>query len=304
MGIQGGFSSKTDSVSLEEKILSLKKEIEELENSKKNIKSEILSSLATARRELEDSFYSKEQSLVKEHADKMADLEIKKSDLEKNISISERKQGEIDAQLKRVDELVASLAAKENEQNTAIEEYNEAREKMQSGIAKYDAMFKELVEKSKAFDKKQEEAEEIIRNQQRVLSDKTRELEAEIAETQEVRKRANEEIDTAKSMQSSADQKLKEAHEVSRKLVQEGEAMQSLKDQFNAKLIEASTSNKKLGILIEENTKEKESLSKWRDELNEKATTVAEEQKLLTLRMRELDDKIKTLNTLRAKEGK
>lgn len=289
-----------DLMALIEQIQSLEKQVADLEKRKNNLSVEIDSITAEVRKELETEYAKKTKDLEITYSSRLARLEQEKVEIQKDKAFVVEQDAENIMRAKELQE-VSEL------QQQIIRDNIEETLKLETQQASNQAYI--------ASEKKQlAEAQEIIVAETKRLSDESERLKFLSDDIE----RMKSDLDTREDSISEREREVI-ANESSLNIKEERlntleasvqvniAATADAKDKADKELLKASAKRQEAEDLLSENqafiTKTKElsdNLSAWRDRLDEKEKKLSEEERVLVLLRRKIEEKTDTLEKLRA----
>ena len=303
--MNGGFQGN-DSGITKEKVEEFLKDISVLETRKKNIEKEL------------ESFYTDARAKIEK---------------ERIVMISELEQKSLDIS-KKYDKLSAEIKSFDEYKKLEDSRLGALKFELDQRFEKLEVDNKDYVSKQEEFEKRKEKAIKFFDDKDKFYQEKASELEIKQKELKtrddsslalmeelgkkeiELKKEADSLTILSKNLDAQLDNVAKQILELEQETTKYQNSNLEMRDKIvktdialkdaSIKLSDADklikdNELKKAELKVMENTlvKDKEALSKWRDELNEKNISLDEKDKSMLLREREIDKKIKILNDLR-----
>jgi len=301
----GGFQGSDDGIT-KEKVIDLIKNIDVLENRKKNIEKELESFYNDARNKVEKERQGmlnklNERSIEFDKQDEQ--LRVDKKEFEEYKKLENSRLGALKSEIDKQNEGLSEAQQAFLRKHTEFEKETALKTKFFADKEKfYQEKLKEIEEKEKMLKARDDSSLTLMEElQNKGIEIKKKEEDLKIKEdTLDVK------LDKATILALGLEQeksKYKDYEtEIKNKLA---DADKILKDATNKianadKLLSEQEAEKaRLKAIEDDQVKEKEALSKWRDELNERNISLDERDKALVLREREIDKKIKIIQDLR-----
>jgi len=299
--MRGGFKTEQNTaVAQDPKVVErLKKEIKELTTKKSNLNAEINKAIAVKIKELEEKYDKKVSEVISEHTAKMNKLETVKTELEKiRVDLIAKDKTIIEAN-KLLDKRETDVVEKERKAEELRLLYqglmDGSGDKFKKQQQEFDSKVASIVVREENLKGKEKEVEDLKINTMQA----NREIAAKIADAERKNAEADEKISIAIRKEETVDRLIEEKRTANEEIL-------LLKKQAESELKEAKAVKKEAVDGLAKILKDKEANSKlsanlqsFQESLLEQEKTLKESKRVIILKNREIDKKIKTLKQLR-----